>query len=185
MSYSSNIPQATSIVSDTQEPILNNFQTIETAFNLNHGNFNDPTQGKHKFMQMPAQTDDPPVATNEGTLFTKLENNIVQLFFSYMQGDDRRNVNIIAGTPTQTMGNNNYSWILPGGLHLNFGIITIPSNRATPTSLTFNTPFASQAYIALLTGKNVSGAGEHVTNLTVQTISISQDKDKVLKNSTF
>jgi len=71
MAYNENIPQGSDNPSTSQGQILANFQEIDTAFNLNHGNFNDADQGKHLFMQMPEQSSAAATAANEGAIYTQ------------------------------------------------------------------------------------------------------------------
>ncbi len=71
MAYNENIPQAADNPSQSQAQILDNFLAISGAFNTNHGNFNDPDEGKHIFLQMPEQTSVPTTAADEMALYTK------------------------------------------------------------------------------------------------------------------
>lgn len=70
MPYNANIPQATDAISDSQTDLLNNFQSINTFVNVNHVAFDDPNQGKHKFLQMPQQGAAPATAIGETALVT-------------------------------------------------------------------------------------------------------------------
>lgn len=70
--YNPNIPASNTNPSQDQPLIQQNFQTINTAFNLNHGQLdNAGIQGKHLFMQMPAQVSTPTTLANEGVLYTQ------------------------------------------------------------------------------------------------------------------
>lgn len=70
--YNPNIPASNTNPSQDQPLIQQNFETINTAFNLNHGQLDDASiQGKHLFMQMPAQVSTPTTLANEGVLYTK------------------------------------------------------------------------------------------------------------------
>lgn len=71
MAYNENIPQATDNPSQSQPQLLANFQEINTAFNLNHADFNTADQGKHSFLQMPEQTSAPATAADEGALYSQ------------------------------------------------------------------------------------------------------------------
>jgi hypothetical protein len=53
--WNQNIPQPTDQISDSQNDLLNNFQSINTLINVNHVTFDDPNQGKHFFVEMPQQ----------------------------------------------------------------------------------------------------------------------------------
>jgi len=51
--YNPNIPQPTDILSDSQDDILENFQQLNTAWNVNHVLFNTANQGMHAQVTMP------------------------------------------------------------------------------------------------------------------------------------
>jgi len=61
LAYNSAIPQATDKIKDSQSQILDNFAGIKTLVDVNHVTFDDPDQGKHKFLTLPVQAASPPV----------------------------------------------------------------------------------------------------------------------------
>lgn len=71
MAYSSTIPQAGDLLSQSQNDMLNNFAAIGTVMAVNHKPFNDGAQGKHKFLQIPEEAAAPATAANEGGLYCK------------------------------------------------------------------------------------------------------------------
>lgn len=72
MVYTANIPLSTDNPSQSQGQIQGNFNSINTAFNLNHGHFDVVgEEGKHLFMQMPVQASAPTTLVNEGALYTR------------------------------------------------------------------------------------------------------------------
>lgn len=64
-----NVPQPNQTLNQTQNPILQNFNTIDTAFSVNHVAYQAADQGKHKFVQMPEQGVAPGTAANEAALY--------------------------------------------------------------------------------------------------------------------
>ena len=71
--YTANIPQAGDNPSDSQSLILQNFQSIATAFQLNHVELTDTTdRGKHTRTDWVRQSPDPTSNANEGMIFAKL-----------------------------------------------------------------------------------------------------------------
>lgn len=70
MAYQANIPQPNNLLSQSQDDILNNFQAIQTLIGVNHVNFNDADQGKHKWITFPQQGATPPAGSgfNPGEL---------------------------------------------------------------------------------------------------------------------
>ncbi len=116
MAYNENIPQAEDNPSQSQGLILDNFQEISTAFNLNHGNFNAPDQGKHSFLQLPEQDEAPVTLTNEAAFYSKksefTENT--ELFFRREDNGDKIEFTSFLGATT--------GWtILPSGILLKWG----------------------------------------------------------------
>ncbi len=71
MAYQNNIPQPTDQLSKSQSDILNNFAEIATAFNLNHGIFNSPNEGKHAFAEFIIQSPKPVTAGGEVGLYSQ------------------------------------------------------------------------------------------------------------------
>lgn len=56
MPYNPNIPQPTDAISDSQNDILDNFQSINTWVGVNHTGFDSPPNtGKHTVVEMPQQ----------------------------------------------------------------------------------------------------------------------------------
>lgn len=80
MAYNADIPQASDDPSQSQGQILANFQALNTFLSVNHVDINDPTQGQHKFLQMPEQASAPSTAGNTGAVYTKEVSGATQLF---------------------------------------------------------------------------------------------------------
>jgi hypothetical protein len=56
MAYNANIPQPTDAISDSQNDILDNFQSINTWVQVNHTGFDSPPNtGKHTVVELPQQ----------------------------------------------------------------------------------------------------------------------------------
>jgi len=71
MAYQQNIPQPTDKIKDSQNDILNNFQGIKTAWDINHVTFDLGDQGKHKHVTLPEQGAAPATAANEIAMYSK------------------------------------------------------------------------------------------------------------------
>lgn len=117
-------PQPGDRISDTQVPILQNFTSINTAFNLNHSSFGTGNEGKHEFLQMPEQAGAPATLANEAGLYSAVgaDSTVTELVF-------RRESNGTAIPFTEsTLAATGWSR-LPSGLIIKWGEIT--SNGAT------------------------------------------------------
>lgn len=71
MPYDNAIPQAADIISASQAQLLDNFIALQQLFEVNHVNFNQGGQGKHKWLTMPVQAPDPATAAGEMAMFTR------------------------------------------------------------------------------------------------------------------
>lgn len=76
MAYQANIPQPNNLLSQSQDDILNNFQAIQTLIGINHVNFNDADQGKHKWLSLPQQAATPPAGSAFGATELGLYNAV-------------------------------------------------------------------------------------------------------------
>ena len=141
MSYTPGIPQADDNPSDSQVQMLNNFRAINRVNSVNHSAFNSSDEGKHKFLQMPRQTNDPVTAPEEAALYTKESGNRTQLFYR-----DESN-----GTVWQMTGQfvQNFDipgvirgyYTLPGGLLLNWlKLDTMNGSRTIEFAKAFSEP---------------------------------------------
>lgn len=61
--YNANIPQPTDQISQSQDQILQNFQSIQSLIDVNHVDFASGDQGKHKWVTMPVQGAIPPAGS--------------------------------------------------------------------------------------------------------------------------
>jgi len=122
--YNENIPQAPDNPSSSQGLMLDNFMEINTAFNLNHGNFNGPDQGLHKFMVMPQQDSAPATADLQGALYAKDVSSKTDLFYrGKSDGTELQITNAFLAADTGNI-------IIPGGIRLSWGMVTINSPQS-------------------------------------------------------
>jgi len=130
----------------SQPNITENFEVLNTSNSVNHGAFNDPDQGKHKFMQMPEQGSAPSTAANEGALYTAVGGSsaITELVYK------RAQVGAVTGATiafTETAGSAGSGWTrLPSGLILGWQSATV-SIGSTVTMLGMTTIYQVVATI--------------------------------------
>lgn len=72
MAYNQNIPAANDLLSISQQDIQDNFAAIKTLVDVDHVDFDDPDEGKHKKVTFPEQAVAPVFAVGEIGLFNKL-----------------------------------------------------------------------------------------------------------------
>ena len=85
MPYNSNIPLATDEIPTSQGDLLGNFQTIQTAFLVNHVGFNVANQGKHAFVTFPVQAAPPAPLANEICLYSEQSPYSLQPELTYIR----------------------------------------------------------------------------------------------------
>lgn len=173
MGYTENIPLATTNPSQDQELIKDNFNAIKAAFNLNHGNFDDPTQGKHDLVDFVRQTLPKSAKSNEGLLFSALINGASELFYGKDGAEAKQMTGVKPGTGGTAIS---FSWNFVDGLNLRFGNV-IHSGVITP--ITFATSFPNTAYVVLFSPQGAAAlvSGNNVQNLTKTGFSLNSSKD--------
>jgi hypothetical protein len=144
----------------TRDRIRGNFQQINTVFAINHIAFNQTGQGKHPFLQMPEQVTAPITLANEAGFYPKVGTNPAETNL-WMRGEnngfeyqltaaDQTNVGVF-GNNTAYAANQTGGWtFLPGGLIMQYGLITVAPNGGTAT-ITFPKAYTSQVYSVVLT----------------------------------
>ncbi len=152
MSYTANTPQTGQSLGFTRPIINSNFQTINTAFAINHIAFNISGAGKHKFVEMPNQSVIPsPLAGGEGTLYCKASGGAAQVFYTPGVSTNEYQLTraITAsfatfGTNTGYAANHTGGWtFLPGGMLLQYGLRI---SAGTSGVITFPTAFTNAPY---------------------------------------
>ncbi len=169
MAYSANIPEATTNPSADQPLIQANFQAISTAFNLNHGNFDDPDQGKHDLVDFVRQSIDPTIPSanaNEGLIFGALVEGATELFY----GRDSTEAKQMTGVEPSDVGGGtatSFSWDFIDGLSIRFGDVV---HTGTNTPIVFDTVFPNTVYVVLFSPQ---GAAALETANNVQALTTS------------
>lgn len=153
MAYNENIPQAADNPSQSQAQILDNFQEISTAFNLNHGNFNAGDQGKHSFLQMPEQGSAPATSANEAAIFSQESSltGVTELVFRRESNGDEIEF-------TGFLGAANGWTRLPSGLLLKWGSGNGSGVHTTQFDVGATIPVFTTTYTAFVTTADSSAS---------------------------
>lgn len=116
-------------LSASRDPIRTNFTVLQDRFDENHVDLDGGAGGgKHKFLQMPEQSSAPATAVNELGVYSKVANSISELFLRRESSGTE-----IQLTTGDVRANTRGYTFLPGGVLLQWGIITAPSNGGTVT----------------------------------------------------
>lgn len=113
-----NVPLAGQTLGVTRNPINQNFNVIDTAFSINHVDYNAPDQGKHKFLSMPVQGAAPATTATELGIFTQTSalTGVPEWAFR------RANNGAVIEFTSSTQANNGWTR-LPSGILLKWGQI--------------------------------------------------------------
>ena len=161
MSYTPSVPNSGDSLGSTRSTINTNFQQIDVVNSVNHEAFGTADKGKHKFLQMPErlQAEIPTTAVNEGGLYVKVGTGPAEASLFYRgesNGNEYRltvtdnsnfttfatNTEYQAGPPSLKGG-----WtFLPGGLLLQYGIVTSANGYSTQTAVLFPRAFSIAPY---------------------------------------
>lgn len=121
MSYNPSIPQPTDIPANSQPQILANFQAINTLVDVNHVAFDQPDQGKHKWVSFPDQLLAVPATLNtEIALFSASNVNTGNIELNLVR---QNNGAVIPFTATDGTAN---GWtMLPSGILMKWGTSSV------------------------------------------------------------
>ncbi len=136
MVYQPNIPNATDAIKNSQADVQRNFQSIGTAFDKNHGDFNSAIPGQHVVVQMPVQvaTPNPPFAATDVALYN-LNDAITtksEMYVHKIQNATTAEIPMTASilsTSTPLLASSGWTY-LPSGIIMKWGNVTVP----VPTS---------------------------------------------------
>ncbi len=154
MSYTFNIPTNGQSLGNSRPQVNGNFTYINTAFSVNHIAFNQVNVGKHYKVEMPRQSPSPTPAATEGMLFTKLSGGITRLIWKRDGG--ATDIELTGVNPSAAT--NGYS-TLPGGLIIQWGVVTTTSSSGTVTFATNNISFPTACFMVNTTPKYSTAGG--------------------------
>ena len=167
------VPQATQTLAATQAPILDNFTVIDTAFSVNHADYNTPNQGFHNLVTFPVQDPAPTPGTGQVLLYSQ-ESALTdqpELVFARQEGST-------APMAVQVTEFTSAGWGNPGWTKLPSGILMkwhqgIPTNFGTPVPINLNTdvpgsPDYTQLFSVSITTQDT--ARSYSSNIGIATI---------------
>jgi len=151
MALNINIPQANQTLSITQPLILNNFNAINTAFAVDHVNFNDAGQGKHNKITFPVQVLPIVIAVGDLALYSLYNATTTKNELNVYKANNAVYVNVpftasILSNSAPIQNGAGWSY-LPSGLIIQWGKVSAGINGNLAISTTFNFPitFPTQA----------------------------------------
>lgn len=168
MAYQANIPQPNNLLSQSQDDILNNFQAIQALIGINHVNFNDADQGKHKWITFPQQGATPPGGSGFAPSELGMYNAVYALTAKnelFINKTNQATVVQVPSTASTLSSNsapaqNSFGWtLLPSGIVLKWGNFSGFSglNTVTLTTSAADGPALTQILSVLLTPYNPAG----------------------------
>lgn len=137
--YYSTVPQGATQFNLTQPQILSNFQAIYELFAINHVNFNIPDNyGKHNFVTMEFQTDDPDGQEEEIIMYTKstVSPNLAEIYIRYPNNTTNDIYQLsVPATPATATGSSggtaSQGWCsFPSGILFRWGTYSIVGSKS-------------------------------------------------------
>lgn len=155
MSYYPSIPNASDPRAQSQSQILSNFQTINSVWAVNHTNLSgtDP-QGMHDVLTIRKQVSDPTTLASQIGLYTKLVNNIPQLFYRpQLNGTpiQMTDVKVSKQTFTQQYSYTAGPFVVQGGI--------VSNSAGIPSGTTITLPVGASILFAACTSSGASYTG--------------------------
>lgn len=127
-SYNPNIPQPNDILADSQGDLLQNFQSLDTYFGINHVQFSvTPNTGKHTYVEMINKTD-PVGAALQGTFFTKNSGTSSDVYYKPDAGANVYQITAVKDANFSTFGNQVAYGSPPVGFTQEGGWTFLPGN---------------------------------------------------------
>jgi hypothetical protein len=160
VTFQPNIPQATDLISVSQNDILQNFQSIDTAWNVNHEDFNASGAGKHKFVEYTNQSSDPAGAASEFTLFSKVSGGGQSEIF-YKRNAEGTSYQLTGINPSGAASGYTF---LPGAMLMQWDFLT-GASKNDGAAIVFPTAFGATPYTLQLTASR-NGISVNVLNAT-------------------
>lgn len=160
MTFQPNIPQPTDLISVSQDDILQNFQSIDAAWNINHVDFNATGEGKHKYVEMPNQSSDPAGSANQFTIFSKVSGGGQSEIF-YKRNAEATAYQLTGKNPSAAASGYTF---LPGAMLMQWAFLT-GASKNDGAAIVFPTAFGATPYSLQLTASR-NGISVNVLNAT-------------------
>lgn len=161
-------PLSTDQINQTQAPIRTNFLNIRTLLGVNHVDFADADNGKHKFVTFPLQGAAPVFLAGEVGLYNQAAvapfGTFNELFIHKLtrQGNATADIPFTASilSTSDPLPTNAVGWTyLPSGIILQWGTFVNPAPGPTSGTVTFPIAFPNVCQIVL---PSVSGSPNHI-----------------------
>lgn len=175
--YTADTPQAPQQFNLSQPEILANFQAINELISVNHVGFNTPNDfGKHKFVQMPFQADDPETSENVIAMYTKATGspNVAEIFYRYPDNGDVTEIKPVVDRGAGTVynaGDIQVTVQFPSGFILKYASNNTGSNGNTDITYSTTAPLFKYIPVVLSQGGNITsnntlGVNSYIQNST-------------------
>jgi len=155
--YQPNIPQASNLISISQNDILENFQQLNTAWNVDHSAFNLASQGQHTKVTLTAPIANPNKATPIASLYTKAAPTTILSDLYYQNNSTSNDVVQLTGG-----GITSAAWCYfngaTGALITGYNVTSTSRTALGSYTINFTRSFSSTNYAAIIS-PNMAGNG--------------------------
>ena len=169
--YNDNVPLSTEKIASTQNPILNNFQSILELLSVNHAPFNSADAGKHYFTSLEIQGSDPVTSSTEMAVYCKATPsgpNAAEIYYRYPSNGT---VNQLTGNIGSGTFTNGFTYLAPTvlmkwgtvtGIVAGANVIVFPTTDGNPA---FSSPPTNVYFTPNVFYTQVSGS-TYITSVT-------------------
>lgn len=152
MTFTTGIPASGQTLGSSRTQVLNNFANYNTVMSVNHVAPNSSGEGKHKFVEMPAQASDPATIAGEISTYCKTSAASAQELY-LRRASNGTVIQMSVGDPVSAATGSTF---LPGGIIMKWGPIANGANN-------FVTAFPNNIFSLQFSTSNGTGNFSAVT----------------------
>lgn len=157
MTYDTGTPQATDRVSDTQQPILTNFQQLNIVYGTDHYAYDDGSSNarRHRKVTLPSAAGIPSTAASVGAMYAKTTSSVTWPFWRRDgSGTDFPMMPIKAMGTVSTTGHSGAQTIDAA-----INVATVSASSTPTFTVTFTTDMLTNLYVILICPFNATPNG--------------------------
>ena len=163
--YTADTPQSAQAMNNSQSEILSNFRAINELVDVNHVGFNSTNAGKHNYVTLLYQTDEPTVQSDDLTMYCQATGspNAAEIFYTYPSSTDTPSQLTdqdipVTGTGTSFGTASEGYCTFSSGVKIRWGVATLTGVSNTTVNFTIGTPAYTQYLLCSATSPTTTGA---------------------------
>jgi hypothetical protein len=166
--YTEDTPQASNPMNNTAPVIRENFQAINELVAVNHVGFNSSDAGKHNYVSLEFQTDEPAVQSSQLTLYCQATGspNAAEIFYTYPANSSEDQLTdqdvVVTGTGTSYGTASQGYCTFPSGIFMRWGQAALKGTSNTTITFTLGTPIYSTQILASAATPTTTGCNSPI-----------------------